>query len=43
MIVESMIVTVVTKGVPSYTAIAGDPDLVVMSLQHEPELSCWVT
>lgn len=34
---------VVTKDVPSYTVVAGNPASVVKSLHREPELSCWAT
>jgi len=32
---------VVTKDVPSYTVVAGNPARVVKSLHDKPELSCW--
>jgi acetyltransferase-like isoleucine patch superfamily enzyme len=34
---------VVTKHVPPYTVVAGNPASVVKLLEHEPEPSCWVT
>jgi len=43
MIFESMIVALVTKDMPSYLVVAGSPDRVVQSLQHESELPCSVT